>query len=345
VSYTKFKNRNQGCACCSKEKRNPKRLSDEEIKKLCTEKNLTFTYSEVKKGETVVYYICNKHKDKGIQHTGIGNIRKMRVGCPYCIGKNKTTEEFKKEIRVLNPNIIILGEYKTCSQKILCECAIDRHKWKTTPNRLLNGSGCPICGKLKSIKNSTKKHSTFIKEINKKNPTIKVLGEYTGVFNKILVECLECHHKWETTPDILLQSYSRKTGCPKCASYINENRIDYILNGCGYKIEIQKRFSDCRDKQPLPFDRYLPEFNILIEYDGEGHYKPIRRGNMTDEESLQALKNTQKHDEMKTKYCKDNNIPLIRIPYWEKDNMEYFLFTQLKLYIKDFDEAISSIAS
>jgi len=333
----------------------------------------------------------------------------MRVGCPYCIGKNKTTSEFKEELKKINPNIIVLGDYISSSQKILCECIIDGHKWEVKPNSLLNGQGCPVCGKQKSIVNSTKKHSTFVKELYEKNPAIKVLGEYTGVFNKVLVECLECYHKWETTPDSLLHNnrqcplclkkkrhdtqvksneeflkqlglinpnivpleeyyndhtklkvkclihnyiwYSppnkllhRKTGCPKCASYNNENKLDDIFKKWDIAYEIQKRFPDCKDRYTLPFDRYLPNFNVLVEYDGEGHYKPIRRGKMTDEDALENLQYIQKHDVIKTKYCEDNNIPLIRIPYWEKDNMEYFLFNKLKLHIKDFDKAISSIA-
>lgn len=34
----------------------------------------------------------------------------------------------------------------------------------------------------------------------------------------------------------------------------------------------------------------------------------------------------KKHDEIKKKYCIDNNIPLIEIPYWEFDDLEYYLF-------------------
>ena len=30
--------------------------------------------------------------------------------------------------------------------------------------------------------------------------------------------------------------------------------------------------------------------------------------------------------EIKNQYCKDNNIFLIRIPYWDNDDIEYILF-------------------
>ena len=76
----------------------------------------------------------------------------------------------------------------------------------------------------------------------------------------------------------------------------------------------------------------MDDFNILIEYDGEGHYKPIRRGHMTEEEAEENLKQIQFRDNIKNEYCKQNNIPLIRIPYWEKDNLEEFLLTNLSKY-------------
>ena len=42
------------------------------------------------------------------------------------------------------------------------------------------------------------------------------------------------------------------------------------------------------------------------------------------------LQKTIKNDEIKNKYCKDNNITLIRIPYWDFDNIENILKEHLK---------------
>ena len=47
-------------------------------------------------------------------------------------------------------------------------------------------------------------------------------------------------------------------------------------------------------------------FICLIKYDCEQHYVPVKFGNMTDEEAEEKLHNTQKRDEIKNKYCKDN---------------------------------------
>ena len=78
----------------------------------------------------------------------------------------------------------------------------------------------------------------------------------------------------------------------------------------GVEFEQEYRFDDCRDKLCLPFDYYIPSIKTAIEYDGIQHYKPVSLFG-----GEQAFLLLQKHDEIKTKYCKENNITLIRIPY------------------------------
>ena len=87
---------------------------------------------------------------------------------------------------------------------------------------------------------------------------------------------------------------------------MENNNINYIP---------QKRFKDCKDNKPLPFDFYLPILNICIEYDGEQHFKSKEHFG-----GEQGFLTRQKHDQIKTDYCKNNNIPLLRISY--KDNIE-----------------------
>ena len=75
----------------------------------------------------------------------------------------------------------------------------------------------------------------------------------------------------------------------------------------------QYKFKDCKDKRELPFDFYLPKYNCCIEVDGQQHEEAVPFDGNIDK-SLQRLKITKKHDDIKNKYCKDNNILLIRIP-------------------------------
>lgn len=101
-----------------------------------------------------------------------------------------------------------------------------------------------------------------------------------------------------------------------------ERVIASILTELNIDFETQHVFYDCRSKnnRVLYFDFYLPGYNICIEYDGEQHQKGWKR----DLNTLPAIK---ERDKIKDKYCIQNNIQLIRIPYTELKNIneEYIL--------------------
>ena len=68
----------------------------------------------------------------------------------------------------------------------------------------------------------------------------------------------------------------------------------------------------------LPFDFYLPQYNVCIEFQGEQH---------TNKKSLLWSPDVERHDAIKKEYCITNNIQLIEIPYYDIDNIEkYFMF-------------------
>ena len=86
----------------------------------------------------------------------------------------------------------------------------------------------------------------------------------------------------------------------------------------------QYRFNDCRDKNQLPFDFYLPKHKICIEYDGEQHFESIEHFGGDE-----RLEDTQLKDKIKTKYCKRHKIRLIRIPYWDYDRIEDIIMGEI----------------
>ena len=61
------------------------------------------------------------------------------------MGKRKTHEEFVEEMKVINPDIEIIGEYITNRTPIKCICKKDGHEWSPIPTHLLKGGGCPVC--------------------------------------------------------------------------------------------------------------------------------------------------------------------------------------------------------
>ena len=122
----------------------------------------------------------------------------------------------------------------------------------------------------------------------------------------------------------------RKTCCDKTRVTHKEEQVCKLLEEkWGFNITRQKTFDNCTDKRALPFDIYLNDFEIIIEYQGEQHYRPIAYSRQTIEEASKKYEYTKRHDNIKKEYCKNNNIPLIEIPYWEYEDLEYFLFDKL----------------
>lgn len=112
--------------------------------------------------------------------------------------------------------------------------------------------------------------------------------------------------------------------CPLCSESHGEKVITECLVKDNINYEREFRINDCRNKRSLPFDfAIFDEYNnlqCLIEYDGQQHFMPMDYFGGED-----ALQYTQQNDYIKTNYCKENNIPLLRIPYWDFDNIESIL--------------------
>ena len=91
-----------------------------------------------------------------------------------------------------------------------------------------------------------------------------------------------------------------------------EKKIEQLLIDMNIPFEKEKRFHDLKHKGYLRFDFFITnaERKIVIEYDGIQHFRPVDF--FGGEQSLQLIK---LRDNIKDKYCKDNNIEIIRIKY------------------------------
>ena len=241
----------------------------------------------------------------------------MGHGCPYCAGTvGKTTEQFVDEMSVKNPNVKILGKYRNSKSKIETQCLRCDYIWMPTPNTLLKGEGCPKCSGL-----MRKTQDEFVREMAEKHPTITVIGEYINNRTKVKCFCNKCKTYFFSAPHTML---SNGNGCSNCTTSRGENRIKEWLNDNGFKYNTQHIFEDCKDVRVLPFDFYIPSYNVVIEYDGIQHFEP--KDFFGGEESFNKLK---KHDSIKSKYCMENNIRLLRIPYFQYEEIENILENEL----------------
>lgn len=189
--------------------------------------------------------------------------------------------------------------------KCLCECG---NETIVDMGNLLSGR-TSSCGCFEIESRYNRKH--YIDIVGQKFGLLTVI-EKTNKKSKnrsIIWKCLcDCGN-------IVYVSYGdltryRKTSCG-CSNYSNmENFIANILLENKINYIPQARFSECRNIYPLPFDFYLYEYNTIIEYDGEQHFRPIEYfgGN-------ESFKKIVLNDNIKNDYCIKNNINLIRLPY------------------------------
>lgn len=143
-----------------------------------------------------------------------------------------------------------------------------------------------------------------------------LLSEYKGMNNKMKLKHLVCNSIFKVTPHNFIDAGTR---CPTCNISKSEVEIERILKENNINFEQQFIFDDLMSDKGgvLRFDFGILEGNelkFLLEYDGEFHYKKLYEG--------QDLEGQMVRDKKKNKYCKDKNIKLYRIPYWERENLE-----------------------
>lgn len=314
----------KGCHNCKSDKiKTRKRMAHEQyveyLKELNPNIKILGTYVNAKTPVLYECLIC------GNKWTTNPEVIKMGCGCTACaqIARNnkrrKSHHDFINALSSINENIEPIGEYVEANIKMSFRCKIDGHIWSTTPASILYGCGCPKCAAKRVSEAQRMSHEQFIDNITKVNTDVEVLGKYNGSHKPILCRCTTCNHKWEATPSNLMG----KHGCPQCNSSRGEKEIRNWLNENGILYEAQKLFADCRDKRALPFDFYLPEYNVAIEYDGKQHFQPMDYFGGEN-----GFKYVTSHDKIKTDYCKNNNIRLCRIPYYKNvaEELNNFLF-------------------
>lgn len=124
--------------------------------------------------------------------------------------------------------------------------------------------------------------------------------------------CPLCGNIFQALPAKVVENHTTSCGCKIQSS--KERIIEHTLKNLGVLYVKEQRFEDCRYKYTLPFDFavYTDDGKIrcLIEYDGEQHFRPIE---FYGGESY--FRDVQIRDNIKTQYCKNNNINLLRLNY------------------------------
>lgn len=237
--------------------------------------------------------------------------------CPQCNRPNyyRDTKQFKQEVHNLVGNEYrVLGDYINAQTKIMMAHAYCDFEWGILPQHFLNGVRCPKC--MGVLKKNTEQFNQEI--FNLVGDEYVFLEDYINSLTKITCRHNECGHTWKIAPSNFLSGRR----CPQC----NESKGEQVIREYFeyQKVPFIREYSF--DKlvgvggEPLRFDFAVFKNNdlqFLIEYDGEFHFEKQYKGD--------SFEDLQVHDSRKNQYCKSNNIPLLRIPYWKFDNIEHVL--------------------
>jgi hypothetical protein len=239
--------------------------------------------------------------------------------------KRLTTEQFIAKAKIIHNDKYdySLTKFINSKTKVKIICPI-HGEFEQFHDKHLSKKGCSKCGFISRCKLATSNTETFIKKAK------TIHGEkynyssviYTGKENKVDIIC-KIHEVFKQTP----HNHLAGNGCPICNESKGETIISNILKDNTINYIPQKRFNECRNILPLPFDFYLPEHNTCIEYQGIQHFEPRSKFG-GEKEFVKRVK----CDEIKFNFCKNNNIQLLLITY--KDNIQDVLTSYIANILK-----------
>lgn len=260
------------------------------------------------------YFRCNQRRIKRFFDENV----KLRDN----INKGKTMnmlshDVFVQKLKKVTEDIVPVDQYRGRGKSIRFECKNCGHIWSNQPGNILNGQQCPQCtGRIPYTL------ETFKEKMKNINSDIDVIGPFNGVINEVKCRCKKCNNIWYPLATGIL----RGGRCPVCNESKGEALIRKYLLDNNIVFIPQHTFDDCRRSRCLPFDFYLPDYDVLIEYDGQQHFASIDIFGGQDRFVYQ-----QENDEIKNKYCKDHNIKLLRIAFYDIDNINDILKQNLTI--------------
>lgn len=242
-----------------------------------------------------------------------------------------TQEEFIKKAQLKHNNFYdySLVKYVRANVKVTIKCP--KHgMFEQQPNNHLFGQRCVWC-----MGDNVRKSRKFTLEqwVEKFKAAQGDIYDYSkveefegnGAKNKIIIIC-KIHGEFLQTPNSHLH---QKAGCPYCKLSKGENEIEKYLikNKINYIREY--KFEECRNpktNKKLPFDFYLPNQNIIIEFHGEQHYKKM---GFYFETRCGGLEGRKYRDKFKEEFCNLKNINYLVISYKDFNNINQILKQKL----------------
>ena len=310
--YHHFKG--EGCPKCSG---NVKLTTEEFIERARAVHGDKYDYSKVNyvNNKTKVVITCPEHSD--FHKSPYDHFKKTNPqGCPICgirkrgIDQRLSIDEFVERANKGHNDkydyskVIYVNTYTKVT--IICP---EHGEFEQSPhNHLPPGlNGCGICNRKKRDDSMRLSQEEFIIRANEAHSN---KYDYSAVvyesFHKLVTIICPEHGPFPQSPSSHLNSTSPR-GCPRCYNKSEGRIAKYLLK----QHIIHRRFY-IENKE---FDFYLPDFNLLIERDGEQHYG--------DNRTSKLFGNQETNDKYKTKLAIKHGYKMARIPYWLSEEEEH----------------------
>lgn len=321
ATLDKFKKGQRCMSCGKKELSEARKTPFDEVKQTFIDAGCLLLSEKYVNSQAKLSYVCSCGETNEIAFSKF----KMGQRCFEC-GVRKTADARRRSI----------GEIRSIFEELGCALLSTEYKGTDSPLRFTCGCGemghkrisdfmkspqCIKCGNSERVEISRYKLDEVVEMFAERG--CKFSDESYTNSKTLLNYICSCGNPSRITLEALIMG--RK--CSNCRESKGEMAIREFLQKFGLKFYREHKFSDCRNTHPLPFD-FLIQMNsslpLIVEYDGIQHFQEIEffGGEV-------GYKNTMKNDNIKSNYCINNDIPLIRIPYWELDNIEYILFDAL----------------
>lgn len=265
-----------------------------------------YDYSKVKykNSHAKVIVSCREHGEFNIKAYS----HLQGAGCASCVGLKKyNLKSFLETANKIHANKYDYSDVKIKNSKSNIKIRCYKHGYFEQILTLhVNGHGCPKCQYEELGNKSRKTLDDFLLQAKHTHGDTYNYSEvnYKGTNIKVKILCLK-HGVFEQTP----KQHYKGNGCPKCFNK-NEGRIANYL----FKKAITHREYKIGKKR---YDFYLPEYNLIIERDGEQHYRLSSNfASYLKKDPALYIKQQVKNDKLKTKMAKDAGFKIARIPYW-----------------------------
>lgn len=330
--------RGSGCPKCAHNRNSEsRRLPLNNFIKRCSslyDDAYEYDYVQYRNLREYVLVECPQH---GIWSVIAANHLNGKSGCPVC-QKLKQTENLQQSIRLSDAEFFSRCEQmhgKTYDYKKsdfqgvmqMMRIGCSKHgEFEQRAGAHMSGKGCPSCGREIAISKLTSSKEHILAKFQEMHGTRYKysINENTKYTTKISIECKQ-HGMFEQQVKVHLQG----KGCPKCSLSKGENAVALFLERNGIEFDVEFAVPKSGGGNPMRFDFIIPSKKILIEFDGQHHFQPVKFGGMSEEKAEANFIKVKARDQEKDAWAKRNNYQLIRINYNENVSEKLMRFESL----------------